>query len=88
MALMTNAESAALELRCPHCDGRSYGGGSRPRVRDALVYRRRLCLAAACGRDFVTVTGVLTERLALALEEFHDRAAAPSLSVALDELAG
>lgn len=79
------SEQAAIEQHCPHCDGRSYGGGARPEVRDGLVYRRRLCLERSCGREFLTVAAVMTERLALALlEGIHHADPSPlSLPVAV-----
>lgn len=64
---------ALLERRCPFCGEKSYGGGSTPKVKDELVYRRRLCLSTVCGRQFVVVEGVISDnaRLARSLADYH-----------------
>jgi hypothetical protein len=63
-----------LDKLCPYCDSKSYGGGSTPRVKDGLVYRRRLCLDEKCAREFVTVEGVISGNTVLTefLELYHD----------------
>lgn len=66
--------SPELDRLCPHCGHKSYGGGSTPKVRDGLVYRRRLCLRMSCGMEFVTVEGTLSGNPILAefLAAYHE----------------
>jgi hypothetical protein len=66
--------SPELDRLCPDCGHKSYGGGSTPRVKNGLVYRRRLCLREACATEFVVVEGTVTGNPVLAefLAAYHE----------------